>query len=1423
MINFVYLFNPTNMKLIRCSVVLILFAFLVTGTYGQNKKLDKTLKKVDSYYNSGSLPKAQKFLKKFKSGAIKPGIQGNYIVDYYIREARINLASGILAGFEESLNTAINTSEKTFGPTSNSLATTLIDVAEIFNEYGNFRQSHEYLERSRTILDKSGQLDNVFKARLALVKAEALIGQGFCNEAVRILREVESSLAARAVEKETYVEGASIKTKRIPEVELPKRFGDYGKLLTLIATAYGKKGNLPSADSAFQAAHTWIRKNSRFIGETSVLLVRAHFNQAMMLAENNNGMVPEDVEKYLQLDNILADYKKQANPTSFLAHDIYLSYLKEQLEKDNNAKYHNVKSEYEKILRKYFARNSIVHANLKAIEFSARLHKEKTKNLQENALGMLNSRDVPKNYKTTERILEFLTVVALADKQYTHAESFLKQIVEIKKELFGENSPEYNLARIKLANFYLDFTNNIAEAGKLFTEAYQAISKEIGPWHKDHLDILNHLAKYYEITDHYNLASEALDRASDVARSKYSDTDPDYGVELDYIAQLQIKVGQYEKAEANINTALKILEEFRKDEKRVASLVHAIETQARLFGIKGMFDEAETNLERSSKIIRKADVSMAGDISSAEELSALYIMLGRYGSAQDILETQVPEFVKLFGSQSVRLIEPLVYQGRILLANADYAEAERIALRANDIAVKTYGESSTKTAPTQKLLADIYYTLGDLDKAEANVQKAITSQEKQFGRQHIEVAKLISQLALIKFHKGDNRQLVERLMLESRDIMASKLGKENPQYAEIMKNVAVLYISEGRYDIAFNSLTVAEAIWRTKTGSKNNINAAAIYTLTGDVYYQLKSYAKSEEFYNRSKDLYEKFLSTKHPEYVKVLSKLGKVYYMQKDFKRSKKLIEESLTNYENFIKIYFPALSEGEKAKYWNTIKNDFEFYNTLAFSNIEDFRDLTGKVYNYQLLTKALLLSSSIKIRQRIMDSADEALKAQYNDWIQKKELLTLALSMSPVQLTDNNINTEALQQEVENLEKDLSKKSEIFGDAYENKRIVYDDVKKSLKPQEVALEMVRFRYFNHTFTDSVIYAAMYLKADQSKPRVILLRDGKKMEGRYFKFYRNAITGKIPDNVSYNVYWKTIQDELGVVSTIYLSADGIYNQINLESIATPDGRYIIDNSNIVLVSNTKDIYLKKMKARTDLRQNTASMFGNPTFYVSASADKARNISSLPGTEREVSQLMYLLKDKGWVTTEYVSDAAAEEKIKELNSPKIFHIATHGLYRPSTEITLEKELQGNHALLAQNPLLRTGLLLKGAGDLLDKTNFNYNMESGILTAYEAMSLNLDKTDLVVLSACETGLGDLEVGEGVYGLQRAFLVAGAKVLIMSMFKVDDEATQKLMLKFYQKWLTTGNLRQSFIDAKKELRIEYPEPIYWGAFIMIGME
>jgi CHAT domain-containing protein len=1405
--------------------VILVFLFFAFPANAQ-KQYDKALAKADKYYNSGNYAKALAALKKYKSMVTaKLGTNNAYMVKYHLRDARYNLAYGILTNFDGSLNQAQATSIAAFGENSLNHAVTLIEVAEIYNQYGYYRLSRELLSKAEPAIQTSAQDNPSVKVKYILALADAMIGQGFSNDGIALLRANESLVASRAVTKEVTTEDGKLKSKPVPPEELNERFTGYARLLSLITLAYGKKGDIDSVEISHNFTRPWLTKNLRTLDEKdiSLILVRADYIYTKMYAENNDGIVPPKLPKYADFGTQLDALKKTGvSPSIPMAHDVYLSLLDQLQREDNKTRYSNVKAEYERMLNKYFNKESVLRINLKAIEFDAKLQKDRIQNIETDALNTLSSKSLPRNHPTTIHILDFLYTVSVQLRKYQGAESYLNQNIDVKKELYGEQAPEFHLAQVELANFDLDYTNKLEEVGKIYETSYtKFLSKQIHLKHKDHLKILSHLASYYELTDKFSLASSTLSKASDAARIKYDNEDPVYAIALNQQAKLRIKLGEYEKADSDISRSLQVFDlKKNQDDKWTPDYINALETQAKLFGIKGLFDEAQANLDRTRRLIERSKVKIDNEQSTAEELSSLLIQLGSYSQTSALLDKLIPEYEKLYGTQSIHLIDPLINRGRILLARGDYTEAERTAQFANKIATGTYGELSTKTAGTQRLLSDIYYSLGDYDKAEENIRKALESQEKQFGRNHVEVARSLSQLALIKFHDGDDRKQVEQLMIEARDIMAGKLGKDNPQYAEILKNFAQLYIADKRYDLAFNSLSIAENIWIQKTGVKNNINTASIYMLTGDVHYQMKNYPKAEEFYNKAKTLYERNFSATHPEYVKAVSRLSKVYYMQKDYKRAKQRIEEALNNYENFIKQFFPALSEREKAKYWNTIKSDFEFYNTLAFSQLEDFKDLSSKVYNYQLLTKALLLSSSIKIRERIMNSTDENLKFQFNTWLEKKELLTLSLSMSPTQLAENQIDQAALNQEVERLEKDLSQRSEIFGQNFESKRIIFDDVRKSLKANEVALEMVRYRHFNHTFTDSVVYAVLYVKSDSKKPEVILMKDGSGMEGRYFKYFNNAIQARIHDEYSYKIYWEPIQKQLGQISTIYLSADGVYNQINLEAIPSPDGKYILDNSNIILVSNTKDLYLNKVKSR-QVPDNTASMFGNPTFYLSASSKSS--ILPLPGTEKEINQLQYLFKQKGWRTDGFLEDNASEDKVKNVNNPKIFHIATHGFYRASDEIRLEDEMEGNEAELTKNPLLRNGLLLRGAGDLLNKTEYNFNIESGILTAYEAMNLNLDKTDLVVLSACETGLGELEAGEGVYGLQRAFLVAGAKVLIMSMFKVDDEATQKLMLKFYQKWLNTNNLRQSFTEAKKELRTEYPEPIFWGAFMMIGLD
>ena len=183
----------------------------------------------------------------------------------------------------------------------------------------------------------------------------------------------------------------------------------------------------------------------------------------------------------------------------------------------------------------------------------------------------------------------------------------------------------------------------------------------------------------------------------------------------------------------------------------------------------------------------------------------------------------------------------------------------------------------------------------------------------------------------------------------------------------------------------------------------------------------------------------------------------------------------------------------------------------------------------------------------------------------------------------------------------------------------------------------------------------------------------------------------------------------------------------------------------------------------------------------------------------------------------------ASEASLKAVKSPALMHIATHGYFLADADLSNGGDAMGVNAENARNnPLLRSGLILAGAPKQENATLDLQSNDNGVLTAYEAMNLSLEGTDLIILSACETGLGDVRAGEGVYGLQRAFLVAGANALIMSLWKVDDEATQLLMTNFYTNWTKLGDKQKAFKQAQLQLMAKYKEPYYWGAFVMMGM-
>ncbi|MBD3410894.1 MAG: CHAT domain-containing protein, partial [Ignavibacteriales bacterium] len=286
--------------------------------------------------------------------------------------------------------------------------------------------------------------------------------------------------------------------------------------------------------------------------------------------------------------------------------------------------------------------------------------------------------------------------------------------------------------------------------------------------------------------------------------------------------------------------------------------------------------------------------------------------------------------------------------------------------------------------------------------------------------------------------------------------------------------------------------------------------------------------------------------------------------------------------------------------------------------------------------------------------------------------------------------------------------------------------------------------------------------------------------------------------------------------------------------------GAYLVDELETAIVSNTKSIVERRQPATVERR---AVLVGYPDYDFAGggggeqgatggteraldgetrSSLRGVNLAPLEGTKAETAAIEELMRANGWEARALLGAVATETAVKSVDRPRALHIATHGFFVKDVERTTEDDVFGvEKAAAAERPLLRSGLFFAGAAAALNSEATFPTNDNGVLTAYEAMNMNLDGAELVALSACETGLGDVKNGEGVYGLQRAFQTAGAQSVLMSLWKVDDDATRLLMTEFYRRWLGGASKREALDAARTATRERYPEPLHWGAFTLVG--
>lgn len=506
---------------------------------------------------------------------------------------------------------------------------------------------------------------------------------------------------------------------------------------------------------------------------------------------------------------------------------------------------------------------------------------------------------------------------------------------------------------------------------------------------------------------------------------------------------------------------------------------------------------------------------------------------------------------------------------------------------------------------------------------------------------------------------------------------------------------------------------------------------------------------------------------------------------------------------------------------------------------------------------------------MRDKVAQTSD--LKDTYDQWLQTRERLNKVRKIDSEEvLLMYGVNTDSLESTANYLEKELSLRIQLGENSsdLDDLRKSWLDIKYYLKKGECALEIIRTPTFNPfnggSFGETSTYLSLLVTKNTKKhPTPIILGDGDYLESGGVKYYRNTIQYKLENEKSYQDFWSTLSnhEQFKDIKTAYISLDGVYNQISLNTLYNTESKeFLLDELNIILLGNLKEIKNAKKELPKESRNENYLLMGYPnynhTFIDDKANEKLRNnesyanamtsirtrggnnklrgangIAKLPGTREEVMVIDSLIKNKNHESKVYLETSATEDIIKNINnlnrSPKVIHIATHGFFTlPKKNSYDEKDFSNS----SEGLLNLSGLLLTSATYGYDNETILYELnelskgrdfQDGILTANEVMNLDLNDTDMVILSACETGLGVIQSGEGVYGLQRAIQTAGANSVIMSLWKVSDEGTNLFMQYFYESYLNSRNKKKAFLNAQIKLREKYSSPYFWGAFVLVG--
>jgi len=648
-----------------------------------------------------------------------------------------------------------------------------------------------------------------------------------------------------------------------------------------------------------------------------------------------------------------------------------------------------------------------------------------------------------------------------------------------------------------------------------------------------------------------------------------------------------------------------------------------------------------------------------------------------------------------------------------------------------------------------------------------------------------------------------------------------------PTYASYLSNLARFY----NLDSQFDSALVCEKKSLEIKNKYSPINSEVAYSYMNIGY----SYAGLESWDKALTNAYKAFKiygQNKDPKfYLRSLSILANCYYHLHDYANLEKSVisMEDVANQDLLNSLQDLTYYERSRfiEKYSGVLNTQIPMYAYYTKSDT-----LASVTYNTCLTIKGALLSSENSVKRIIQESKDYELKDLWEELRADKYILSKQLEKDSL---DRRLNTDSLQNVIYNLEDSLILKCKGYDDITKSMKLKWQDVQRTLHPEDVAIEFLSFPINN----DSVMYVALTLRKESKSPKLITLFEEKQLKNVSDTLYYQC-------KAMTDLIWCPLLPELKGIKNIYFSPTSVLYNIGIEYLPEMEDYNIYRLSSTRELVNRRDINENNRAVLYggldyDAKLDTLSQSRSRTRFNEQFIDHSdvRNMKYRGGQENlthtldEVEQIEKELKKTQWQCLLDTLSLGTEESFKSLSGKIIntLHIATHGFYytpEESDNIGYDFLLPNDQTSAEDKSLSRSGLLMSGANHILDGDSIPEDVEDGILTAKEIADVDFRGLDLVVLSACQTGLGDISQGEGVFGLQRGFKKAGANSILMSLWEVNDEATQILMTQFYKNLVSGQSKRQSLRSAQKYLR-EYNngcfnEPKYWAAFILLdGIE